>query len=120
MKEILKIILQLVPVPFLFHLYEYNCHLTGQDPVLLAPGSLFFIIIVGLLTSKNKLSMFFGINFIMVVISLILGYVFIADDGSWFKPFGRDAAVIFISIIYIIGQLFVRGFWNLIISSNHD
>lgn len=44
----------------------------------------------------------------MTVISLIFGYYLIVDDGGWFKPFGRDGAIIFISIIYILGQLIVR------------
>jgi glycogen debranching enzyme len=44
----------------------------------------------------------------MTVISLILGYFFIVDNGSWFKPFGRDVAIIFISVIYILGQLIIR------------
>jgi len=31
------------------------------------------------------------------------------DDGSWFKPFGRDFAIIFVSVVYILGQLIIRG-----------
>ncbi|WP_197089899.1 hypothetical protein [Bacillus sp. FJAT-27916] len=106
----IKIILSLIPVPFLFHLYEYNyCHLKGHDAVFLFPVFLMFIIVVGI-TSKNiKLPLFFGVNFIMTVISLLFGYFLIADDGSWFKPFGRDFAIIFISVIYILGQLIIRG-----------
>ncbi len=45
----------------------------------------------------------------MTVIYLLLGYFFIVDDGSWFKPFGRDFAIIFISIVYMLGQLIIRG-----------
>ncbi|MFJ7953749.1 hypothetical protein ACIQZG_19790 [Lysinibacillus sp. NPDC096418] len=44
----------------------------------------------------------------MTVISLIFGYFLIVDDGGWFKPIGRDSAIIFIAIVYILGQLIVR------------
>jgi len=50
----------------------------------------------------------------MTVISLIFGYFFIDDDGGWFKPFGRDAAIVFVSIIYILGQLIIRLFSRLV------
>ena len=108
MKKFIVSILSLFPVPFLFHFYEYNSHLARQDAVFLFPVSLLFIIVVGISTRNVKLPLFFGMNFIMTVISLILGSFFIVDDGGWFKPFGRDGAIIFISIIYILGQLMIR------------
>jgi hypothetical protein len=103
-----QIILSLLPIPFLFHFYEYNSHLVKQEAVLLFPAFLLFIIIVGIQLRKVKLPLFLGINILMTIISLMLGYFFIADDGSWFKPFGRDVAIIFISVVYILGQLIVR------------
>ncbi|WP_197089931.1 hypothetical protein [Bacillus sp. FJAT-27916] len=106
----IKIIFSLIPVPFLFHYYEYNyCHLGEHDAVYLFPVFLLFIIVVGVTSRNIKLSLFFGVNFIMTGISLLLGYFFIVDDGSWFKPFGRDFAIIFISIVYLLGQLLIRG-----------
>ena len=106
----IKIILALIPVPFLFHLYEYNyCHLGEHDVVFLFPVFLFFIIVVGITSRNIKFPLFLGVNFIMTVISLLFGYFFIVDDGSWFKPFGRDFAIIFISVVYILGQLIIRG-----------
>ena len=112
MKRFIIGILSLFPVPFLFHLYEYNSHLARQDAVFLFPVFLLFIIVVGISSRNFKFSLFFGLNIIMSVISLIFGYFFIADDGGWFKPFGRDAAIIFVSIIYILGQLIMRIFSN--------
>ena len=106
----IKIILSLIPVPFLFHLYEYNyCHLGEHDVVFLFPVFLLFIIVVGVTSRNIKLPLFFVVNFIMIVISLLFGYFFIMDDGSWFKPFGRDFAIIFVSVVYILGQLIIRG-----------
>ena len=43
----------------------------------------------------------------MIVISLIFGY-FLIDDAGWFQPIGRDGAIIFVAIIYILGQLIIR------------
>lgn len=103
-----QIIFSLLPIPFLFHFYEYNSHLVKQEAVLLFPAFLLFITIVGIQLRKVKLPLFLGINILMTIISLMLGYFFIADDGSWFKPFGRDVAIIFISVVYILGQLIVR------------
>lgn len=56
-----------------------------------------------------RLPVFFGINIVMMFISLALGYFFIVNDGGWFKPFGRDFAIIFMSVIYVLGQLLIRG-----------
>ena len=109
MKGLIKNILSLFPVPFFFHFYEYNSHLARQDAVFLLPVFLLFIIVLGITSRNIKLPLFFGVNFIMTVISLIFGYFLIVDDGSWFKPFGRDVAIIFISIIYVLGQLIIRG-----------
>lgn len=108
MKRFILSILSLFPVPFLFLFYEYNSHLARQDADFLFPVFLVFIIVVGISSRNIKLPLFFGVNFIMIIISLIFGYFFIVDDGGWFKPFGRDGAVIFVSIIYILGQLIIR------------
>ena len=106
--RVIQITLALLPIPFLFHFYEYNSHLEKQEAILLFPTFLLFIIIVGIQLRKVKLPILFGMNIIMTVISLILGYFFIVDDGSWFKPFGRDIAIILTSVIYILGQLIIR------------
>ena len=106
----IKIILSLIPVPFLFHFYEYNYYnLKGHDAGFLFPVFLLFIIVVGVTSRNIKLPLFFGVNFIMTVISLLFGYFLIVDDGSWFKPFGRDFAIIFFSVVYVLGQLIIRG-----------
>lgn len=109
-----QIVLSLIPIPFLFHLYEYNSHLARQEPVFLAPAFIIMSILVGIQLRKVKFPLFIGVNILMTVISLALGHFFIEDDGSWFKPFGRDAAVIFIAIIYTIGQLIIRGIFKMI------
>ena len=108
MNRLIKNILLLFPVPFLFHFYEYNSHLAKHDADFLFPIFLLFIIVVGISSRNIKLPLFLGVNFIMTVISLIFGYFLIVDDGGWFKPIGRDSAIIFIAIVYILGQLIVR------------
>ena len=67
------------------------------------------IILIGIITRKMTLPAFFWINLVMIIISLVLGHLFIADDRSWFRPFGRDAAILYVSLIYVTGQLIVRG-----------
>lgn len=114
--KFIKFILSLFPIPFFFHFYEYNSHLVKQDAVLLFPASLFFIIVIGITSRKIKLPCFFGVNFIMTVISLMFGHFFIIDDGGWFTPFGRDVAIIFVSVIYILGQLIIRVVSNEILT----
>lgn len=107
--NIIGIIFSLFPVPFLFHFYQYNSHLDRQDADFLLPTFLLFIIIVGITSRNIKLPLFFGVNFIMTIFSLIFGYFFIVNDTFWFTPFSRDFAIIFTSIIYIFGQLIIRG-----------
>ena len=109
-----RVVLSILPIPFLFHYYEYNSHLVKKEAVLLLPAFLMFIIVVGITARNLKLAMFFAVNIFMILISLILGHLFIVDDGSWFKPFGRDVSVIVISVIYIFGQLIIRGISKLL------
>ncbi|MDF2606831.1 MAG: hypothetical protein K0S34_1026 [Bacillales bacterium] len=107
--KVIQIFFALFPIPFLFHFYEYNSRHERQDTFLLLMF-LLLIIIVGIQFRNINLSLFLGINIIMTLISLILGYFFIPNDGIWFKPFGRNGAIIFISAIYILGQLIIRSF----------
>lgn len=104
----IQIMFSLLPIPFLFHFYEYNRHLVKQEAVLLFPAFLLFIVIVGILLRKIKLPVFLGMNLLMTIVSLILGYFFIVDEESWFKPFGRDIAIISTSVVYILGLLIVK------------
>ena len=50
-----------------------------------------------------------------VGISLLLAHVLIENNGAWFKPFRRDAAVVFIAIVTVIGQLLLRSFLKIMI-----
>jgi len=80
----------------------------------------FFIIGVGIVSRNDYLPLFIVINFLMTALSLMLGYFFINDDGSWFKPFGRDVAIIFVSFFYVLGQLIIRGISNGFIGNKND
>ncbi|MEC2872573.1 hypothetical protein ACIQHV_30790 [Bacillus bombysepticus] len=107
--RILWIVIALIPVPFLFHFYEYGQRvIQGKEAPFLGIGLILFIIINGFLSKGIKIRYIFLVNIITGVLSLLLASNFIPDDGSWFKPVGRTGAVIFISIIYIIGQLLIR------------
>lgn len=108
MKKFIICMMSLFPVPFLFYFYEYNCYLDRQDADFLFPIFIVCIVVIGLLSRNVNLPLFFSLNIMMTVISLIFGHFFILDDGGWFKPFGKNGAMIFVSIIYILGQLFIR------------
>ena len=86
--------------------------MTRQEPVFLFPGFLLFIIIVGLQLRKVKLLRIFLSVIFMTILSLLLSYFFISDDGGWFKPFGRDTVVLGTSVIYILGQIIVISISN--------
>ena len=104
-----KTLLAILPIPFFFHFYEYHSHLLGKEAELLFQVFLVLIFIVGIMTRKMTLSFFFWANVVMIILSLLLGNLFITNDRSWFQPFGRDVAILFISLVYIAGQVVVRG-----------
>ncbi|MGA4466834.1 hypothetical protein ACPA2L_30170 [Bacillus bombysepticus] len=107
--RILWFVVALIPIPFLFHFYEYGQRvIKGEEAPFLGIGLILFIIINGFSSKEIKIRYIFLVNIFTGVISLLLASKFIPDDGSWFTPVGRNGAVIFISIIYIIGQLLIR------------
>jgi hypothetical protein len=106
--QILWLIISLIPVPFLFHFYEYQQHIHKEEAPFLMIGFLLFIFGNGVLSNKVKIRYLFLVNGVTGLLSILLASRFIPDDGAWFTPFGRDVAVIFISIVYFIGQLLVR------------
>ncbi|MDR4984721.1 hypothetical protein RGU74_13710 [Bacillus cereus] len=118
--RILWFIVALIPIPFLFHLYEYGqVVIQHKEAPFLGTGLILFIIINGFLSKEIKIRYIFLVNIITGVLSLLLASNFIPDDGSWFKPVGRNGAVIFISIIYIIGQLLIRTISKYFFSKKH-
>lgn len=106
--KIAWLILSLIPAPFLFHYYEYGQYMKREEASFLLAGSILYVIVAGILSSKVKLRYIFLVNIINGVLSVLLASYYITDDGGWFKPIGRDGAVIFIAFIFFIGQLFVR------------
>ena len=101
-------ITSLIPIPFFFHLYEYNVH----NELFLFIGFIVCIFTLGLLSKNVKLLSIILVNIIMSIISLVLGYLFIPNDTSWFVPFGRNTAVCFISVVYLTSQLTVKKLLN--------
>lgn len=108
--RIFWLIISLVPAAFLFHFYEYGQHIQREEATFLLQGSILFVLVAGILAGSVKLRYVFLVNIITAVLSVFLASYFIADDGGWFKPVGRDIAVIFCSVVFLIGQLFVRLF----------
>ena len=102
--------ISLIPVAFLFHFYEYGQHLKREPATLLGVGFILYIGITGILAVNHKKRYVLLIQIISCGISLVLAHFLIEDDGGWFKPFGRDVAVVFIAMIAVIGQLLLRSF----------
>lgn len=108
--KVLWLIVSLIPASFLFHYYEYGQHIKHEEASFLLAGSIMYVVVSGLLSGAVKLRYIFCVNIITGVISVFLASNFILDDGGWFKPVGRDGAVIFVAIVFFTGQLFVRIF----------
>ncbi|TCL53294.1 hypothetical protein EDD69_101302 [Thermolongibacillus altinsuensis] len=100
--------LSFVPVPFLFHFYEYGQHSQRKEAPFLMIGFLLAIILAGVAATQVKIILVFLINLITMIFSLFLAASFIPNDPYWFTVVGRNGAVVFIAIIYLIGQLLVR------------
>ena len=81
-----------------------------EEPSFLLVGSIFYIVIAGVLARRLKIRYIFLANIITGVISLLLAMYFIPSEDGWFKPFGRDFAIVFTLIIFFVGQLLVRLF----------
>lgn len=108
--KVLWLIVSLIPVPFLFHYYEYGQHIKHEEATFLLPGSILYVIVAGLLSGTVKLRYVFLVNTVTGLLSVFLASNFILDDGGWFKPVGRDGAVIFVTFVFFMGQLLVRLF----------
>ncbi len=89
----LNYLVLLIPVPFLFHYYEYEQHLKNQDAPFLFIVFLFFMIISVIASKDIKIIQLFILTIIQTLISLYLASKFIENDTYWFKPFNRDKVV---------------------------
>lgn len=102
------LLLTLIPAPFLFHFYGYGQHIKHEEASFLLLGSVIFVIAIGLLSGQIRILYVILINVITGALSMFLAMYFIPDNG-WFKPVGRDVAVIFVAVVFLIGQLIVRS-----------
>ncbi|WP_332647529.1 hypothetical protein [Lysinibacillus sp. 54212] len=99
-----------LPVAFLFHYYEYGQHLKGEGASFLFTVWLGYIIFIGVLSVKMKNVYIVGLNVISCLLSLLLASLLLINDGSWFIPFGRDIAILWIAVLTLILQLTVKCF----------
>lgn len=106
--KILWLILSLLPAAFFFHLYEFGQHIQGEDAPFLLIACVFFVVATGILSSYIQVSYMILVNIMAGFFSVFLAMYFIPDDG-WFKPVGRDGAVIITAIVFFLGQLLVRS-----------
>ncbi|WP_085507268.1 hypothetical protein [Thalassobacillus devorans] len=114
--------LSLVPLPFLFHYYETTQYINGGEAPFLFPGTILFVIVVGLLSVKVKLRYIMAVNLVTIMVSVLLGKEWITPPNvTWFKPLTQDSVVIFTGIVLLIGKLVVRLIAKIIrnIKENH-
>lgn len=105
--KFIKLLILLIPMPFLFHYIETS---VANGSILAFIGILLFVIVAGLLSTKNKLYFILLINILSVLVSVALGGKFITPPNeSWFNPFGLNFAIIFTGIIILIGVIIVRS-----------
>ncbi len=105
----LNYIILLIPVPFLFHFYEYGQHLKHQNAPFLFVGFLFFVTLAAITTRNMSFLKIFLLSIVQSLISLYLATKFIENDTYWFKTFDRDKVILITSLIYFLGQLLVRA-----------
>lgn len=105
--KILWLVLSLIPGAFFFHFYEYGQHIRGEEASFLLVSCVLFVVVTGFLASSVKIRYVLFVNILAGALSVVLATVFIPEDG-WFKPVGRDGAVIFVACVFLIGQLVVR------------
>ena len=108
-------VVSLIPVAFLFHFYEYGQHLKREPATFLGFGFILYIGITGILSVNYKKRHVLFMQTIACSISLLLAHFLIEANGAWFKPFGRDAAVVFTALVTVIGQLLLRSFLKIVI-----
>jgi hypothetical protein len=107
--KLLWFILSLIPIPFLYHFYEYVQHIKGLEssPLILVP--IFILtVVIGVLSNQVEIRYVLWINILTVMMSMLLATNLIIDDGNWLKPEGIDRAVVFASLLCLLGQLSVR------------
>lgn len=112
--RILWLAISLIPMPFLFHYYEIS-HFPNTASFLFL-GTLLFVILTGLLSTKIKVRHVVFINIITIFISVVLGTHFIIPpNGSWFNPLGMHVAILFTGVVLLMGELFIRYVSNIIL-----
>lgn len=112
--KLINLIILLIPISFLFHFIETSIFVNGS---IYAFSVIFlFILLAGIISVKIKFNFIFIINILSILLSMILGKIFIVPPNeSWFKPFGMNFAILFIGIIIFMGILIVRLLANRIL-----
>ncbi|SFP67263.1 hypothetical protein [Salibacterium halotolerans] len=101
-------VLMCVPGAFLFHFYEYTQHLAGEEAAFLMPGAFIYLLVTGAAVSYVDLRWLISGLMVSMGLSLLLSNVQIAEDASWFAPFGRDLTVAVTACVFTGGVLMFR------------
>lgn len=112
--KLIKPVILLTPMSFLFHYIETSLFTNASIFAFFLTSS--FIVLAGIISVEIKHNFIFLINIVSVLLSMLLGRVFItAPNESWFNPFGMNFAIVFIGIIILLGiliiRLFAKSYW---------
>lgn len=122
--KFIRLVILLIPMPFLFHYIEISLSRIGGT--LAFTITFIYIIFAGLIAVKSKYNFVFLINTLGILLSILLGQLFItAPNESWFNPFSMSTVIILTGIVIQIGILIVRFLARLVfksgkISNNND
>ncbi|PGM57018.1 hypothetical protein [Bacillus sp. AFS053548] len=94
-------LIYLLPIPFLTTWFDLN-----RVPYT-SYFLLFATLIMGLLLVRLRMSHFFIVNALVLLLSIILVKIFIPENGPY-KLFERNISPIFYFILYFLGQLIIR------------
>lgn len=101
-------VLSVIPVAFLFHFYEFGQNEKGQEATFLTVAWVGYMILAGCFAIVVKKRVVIVLQIVSLLISLLFAYLWIPDNG-WFKPVGRDLAVVVVALLTLAGQLIVRS-----------
>lgn len=107
--KLIKFIIILTPISFLFHYIETSISVNGS--MLAFSGGFLFILLAGVIAKQIENKLIIIISILSSLLSIGLGKIFIiAPNESWFNPFGMEVAIALTSIIILMGILTVKFF----------
>ena len=105
--KLIQLIVLLTPTAFLFHYIETSLFENGFTFAFL--GTILFVLFAGVISVKIKWNYIFLISILSILLSILLGGMFItAPNESWFNPFGMHVVIGLTGLLILSGILIIR------------